>query len=83
MSLKSRLKRLEARSGLPRCPECELSPTDPVKLAKAKPAPGNGQGWDGYPQPPHCCKGCGRTLKFTLRLGLGDVGPNQAGGVGC
>ncbi len=72
MGLEGRLRRLEAGPGPARCPECGVAPRGSVRLEPA----GDGQGWDGYPEP-LLCGGCGRVLRFTLKLG--DARPDTVG----
>ena len=68
MGLKSRLERLESGSRAARCPECGAVRDDPIEFTVST----TGARWQGYPEP-LLCGGCGRVLKFTLKLG--EAGP--------
>lgn len=73
MSLRGRLGRLEARFGDVRCAGCGAAPGNPAKFATHDEAGGS---WEGYPNP-LSCGGCGRVLRFTLKLG--DTRPGEVG----
>lgn len=73
MSLEGRLKRLEAGPAPARCPECGAVPGDPTGFVAHSE---DGELWRGYPEP-LSCGGCGRVLRFTLKLG--DARPGEVG----
>lgn len=67
------MKKLEAGPGDARCPECGTAPGDPAEFTAHGEAD---ELWRGYPES-LSCGGCGRVLRFTLKLG--DARPVEVG----
>lgn len=74
MSLRGRLSRLEAGSVEAHCVECGATPNDPMEFTTHGEA---GELWRGFPGP-LSCGGCGRVLRFTLKLGDAGTGGHGA-----
>jgi hypothetical protein len=79
MSLKGRLKSLESGASPASCLECGTTEGRPAEFTMGEGSPP----WEEYPES-LLCSGCGRALKFTLKLGgaLGGPGTKQEPGSG-